>query len=410
MMLGAPIWLWLGCAVIIPLVIHLWNKKSARPRLLGTFRFLPKESFASAKSVELHEVFPLMLRLTIIALLTLLLANVFFMTASERTERVVITEIPDGETYWAETEEGDLAMKISSNDILKKGWWNILQQVEYEYRPEGISVQGEFSEDKFQGTRPLIESDINWQSVDSLYTKERIWAAWLSSEAAYKMLTQKRSDGGIESSIEEVALSDMPDSSYPVEDSVRLIINSSNSDDVNYGLKFTANYWGIAWEEQQTSEVARLITSEKSTTLIHHSVESGIADIIEPTPDFGIQLSISNMKPNVSFHKQAIAGRNSLTPFIYADSENNLVINGHVEQNIESWVYAGVANRLIAQALSIEGVLSPELSLEQRTQSHKNSAIAQQLPKKRQSAELWLMGLLIICWFAERWLAPKRGM
>ena len=92
MSIGATIWLWMLAAAVIPLIIHLWSRKSGQPKMLPTFRFLPEKNIARASRIELHEKTLLLLRILLILLITLLLAGLFFETSPRFAASVKLTE------------------------------------------------------------------------------------------------------------------------------------------------------------------------------------------------------------------------------------------------------------------------------------------------------------------------------
>src|SRR5690554_2756424 len=91
-MIVSPAWLWLCSLIIIPIFIHLWNRKLGKSQLLGTFRFLPDHSFNAPRHVQLHEISLLLLRMLMVILIGLLLANIFWLNDVEHIEKITIIE------------------------------------------------------------------------------------------------------------------------------------------------------------------------------------------------------------------------------------------------------------------------------------------------------------------------------
>lgn len=410
MTLGVPVWLWLSFAILIPVIIHLWNKKSGRPRLLGTFRFLPEESFASAKRIELHEVPLMLVRILIIVLLTLLLAGLFWEKEIEVIERMIIEETSNGVSEWSETEEGIPLVGVSSKEVEQKGWWNIIEQVEYGYQPKRITIRGDLSEENFRGARPVINATLDWETSDSLYKDELILAAWEFSEEQYKALIQRSTDNGIQTFSEEVALSEIQNNEIEILKEPKFIFNSENSEAVNFGLLYAAEVWEIEVEEQSMLEVARLELEENIIRLVQESEELGGKDLVEANSVFGVSLFVKEMKLDVQPQKEILGTRNENIPFIYIDTDGNLVVNGSVEEELKSWFFASIANRLITEALEVGDFLTPELIEDQRKPVSVSSNGRPSSPVEQQSAKLWLVFLLALSWLAERTLAPRRGM
>lgn len=410
MIVGTPIWLWLGLAALIPVIIHLWNKRTGRPRLLGTFRFLPEESFASAKSIELHEIPLMLIRIIMVVLLALLLAGLFLEEEVNGVERVIISETSTAGSVQEEVEGGTLSVSVSSEEIGQKGWWNVLEQLEYLKQPERITIRGDLSEVNFRGPRPVSNAEVNWEPVDSLYTNELILAAWQSADEQYRALIQRRTDAGIESVIEEMALSEVQNNEVEVTEEPRLILNPVNNEAINLGLEFVAAGWGLEMEEQPMTELARLELGEEIFRLAQEMDEQGVEGLLEANSMFGISLTVKEMRADVQPQKEIVVTRNEHIPFIYMDSEGSMVVNGTVEKELQSWIYAGIAQRFLTEAFGVNEFLAPELIEAQRDPASFTSRERRADSTEQRSARLWLMGLLALCWLTERWLAPRRGM
>src|SRR5690554_1303617 len=204
MIFGSAMWLWLGLGVLIPIFIHLWNKKEKKPRLLGTFRFLPEESRAAASRIELHEIPLLLIRMGIVVLVMFLMAELFWQKESEPTQRISIQEVKDGEQIWKKDESGIVELKISAEKINLHGWWNILQQIEHEYLPEYVTVDGGFTQDRFKGNRPQSSASVTWNRVDSLQHQQKILAPWIDADKNAKALSQLKTENGVVTNITDI--------------------------------------------------------------------------------------------------------------------------------------------------------------------------------------------------------------
>lgn len=409
MTLGNSIWLWLGLALLIPFLIHLWNKRSGRPRLLGTFRFLPEESFASAKRIKLHEIPLMLIRMLLVILVVLLLTGLFWKEEAERVEHIILAENPGIKLPQTEEDE-NLIYTVSSEEVDRKGWWNILEQIEYEYQPERLTVRGEFSKERFKGARPNLNMDINWQTVDSLQIQQKILAAWQINEAWYRKLMHQRTEAGTEIFIEDSPLSTIEDEDIKIIETPRLLINSQDQKEIKIGLIYAAERWGIEWIEQPLAETARMMAGEESTSLVQYIDPNGVTARVGVNQNFGISFSVQKMGVVESYEQVLVSSIEQDLPFLYTHEEGNFVINGRVEKELESWIFAGVGHQLITEAFGIREYLSPEMMLSQRNIELKTSEENIPNPKRQRTARSWLFGLLAICWLTERWMAPGRGM
>lgn len=406
MIFGSPIWLWLGSALLIPVFIHLWNKRSGRPRLLGTFRFLPEESFASAKRIELHEIPLMLIRMALVALVILLLADLFWRSEPEIKESITIKEVNSEETGQTEDENGNPVMEFSSEEIEDVGWWNVVAQADYDHHPEKIVVQGDLSENRFHSIRPEIKAGIEWQQNDSLVIPEKKLATWMGSDGESKVLIQRRTAVGISTNIETPQ-----EEPEQVMDGIRLILNSENSEAINRGLSYAAAFWEIESEEQEIAERAQLIVGDESRITLSQQVsDSGINDLIEANPWSGISFQVTDMDTGLVAVHSTLYSRNKQAPFLFEDEAGNLVVNGNPERSLESWIFAGLGNQLILKGLNVEENLWPLMDEAQRNPVFTSESRTPEIPEEQRSARLWLVGLLAVLWLLERWLAPKRGM
>jgi|AntRauTorckE6833_2_1112554.scaffolds.fasta_scaffold00354_16 hypothetical protein len=406
MIFSTPVWLWLGSAVLIPVLIHLWNKRSGKPRLLGTFRFLPEESFASAKRIELHEIPLMLIRIVLVALVILLLANLSWKSETEIRELVTISELNSEKIDQTKNENGNPVLEFSSAEIDAMGWWNLLAQADHDYHPVKIIVKGDFSAKRFNEIRPEINAGIDWQQNDSLVISEKIVAAWMGSSGESKALIHRRTDVGISTNIE--TLQEEPEQ---VLNEVKLILNSKNPEEVNLGLSYAATLWDIAYEEQQISESAQFtVGDDQIVTLSQSGDESGAEDLIGANAWTGISFQVTDLDTGLIAAHSILASRDKHTPFLFEDEDGNLVVNGNPDRSLKSWVFVGVGNQLIRSGLDIEASLWPIMDEVQRNPVFASESGASDIPEEQRSARLWLIGLLAALWLLERWLAPKRGM
>ncbi|MEX0719596.1 MAG: BatA domain-containing protein [Balneolaceae bacterium] len=404
-MISTPLWLWLSAAVFIPVIIHFWNKKSGKPRLLGTFRFLPDDTFSAARKIKLHELPLLLIRVLMVLVITALLAGIFWETEKDSMDELWVYEVE--KTGNPKAEEKGNSIEIPSLEINEKGWWNILAQLDHQFQPKNMIVEGNFSAKNFQGERPEISAQVEWVNSDSLTLNEKQLAIWKSGMETNYRFFQYKSKPGVFSEVEAVD-EVVPENSLQQLKSIRLILNTNNSEEINTGLKYAADYWNITAEERQLEEIARIESGGQTWILKSQRFEDGPTDFADPNDISGISFHVTDMDTSVEFMDPILTGNLVNFPILYEEQKDVLVINGEIEQEIKSWVYAGVGSYLIQQSLEIMEFLSPEIISEQReviSASGENKEA-----KERKSAGFWLFMLLALLWVLERWLAPKRGM
>jgi hypothetical protein len=70
-----PVWLWAAAGVVVPIAIHLWNKKPPRTVLVGSIKWLQPSQSQKLSSLHLTQVWLLLLRCLLVLLLALVLAQ-----------------------------------------------------------------------------------------------------------------------------------------------------------------------------------------------------------------------------------------------------------------------------------------------------------------------------------------------
>ncbi len=77
------------CALVLPLVIHLWNKRKPKPILFPSIRFIDPEKQKQWRRLRFSEPLLFFLRVLTICFLVFLLLNPFYSYFQDRTERRV---------------------------------------------------------------------------------------------------------------------------------------------------------------------------------------------------------------------------------------------------------------------------------------------------------------------------------
>lgn len=373
MIFGAPVWFWLLAAIATPVAVHLWNRKSGKPQLLGTFRFLPERSFAKAGRIELHEVPLLTLRVLIVLLIVLLLAGLFIPRESEKMETIKIIET-SGEYSEVLTDTGILELNIPGRRIDEIGWWRIFEQIEYEYRPDVILAEGGTGLNRFSGKRPGLNAMVEWTGETS------------------------------------PADPDMS-STEPVD--FRLTVRENLEDNRKQGFRFTADLWDANYLEETLREnlLAVLHKGEEEFELLEIERESENADYLGAGPVTGVRISVNLFDDSIKVPNAILYSAVNRVPVLWEDPENNqrLWLNSEPETVLSAWFYSAAAQQLFKMAGASVSADFPELTNRQRYPLERTETMVSGM-KEKSSAVTWLFILLLICWAAERSIAPKREM
>lgn len=373
MMFGAPVWFWLISAIAIPVAVHLWNRRSGKPRMLGTFRFLPERSFAKAGRIELHEVPLLMLRIIIILLIVLILAGLFFPKESEKTHTVKITETT-GESSKILADSGILELNIPGKRIDEIGWWRIFEQVEYDYRPDIIIVSGGTGLNRFAGNRPQLNATVEWTDES----------------------------GPPEPKADNTEVLEF-----------RLTVRENLESTRKQGFRFTAELWDAEFSEEPLAGnlLAVLHAGDEEYHLVEIESDSEKADYLWPGPVTGVRISLNLFDDTQTAPNVILFSGGNRVPVIWVDADNDqrLWLNAEPESELAAWFYSATAHHLFRLAVGPESAVFPQLTNRQRYPLELTEAIRTGLREKT-SAVTWLFILLLICWAAERKLAPQREM
>ena len=403
---GVPNWFWLCASAIIPILIHLWNKKSGKPQLLGTFRFLPNEDFSKARSIQLHEIPLLLIRIAMIVTITFLLIGLLFETEHPFVAKVQIIQT-DKPTKEQESNQDDSILKeVSSKEIVSAGWWNIISQVEHELAPEQIMVSGDFGSNYFSTSKPNVNTNIDWIPLDGSTPKEITSQPWIGNKGVAYQYKQSRSKDKIIANIEPLTnlqgIAEIPE--------LQIVLSGELNENVESGIKFTLNKWGIDWVEQNISEVFQINFGEETRILEEIKSTSEEISYVEANAVSGISFITSNMDSSVIM-KSTFMKANDVSLFGKKD-EQTFLINGKVSESNESWVYAGITQTMLLEVLKIDEFLTPQLPASQREMMTESSLENGAKTKRTESenAQVGLFVILLLMWSLERLLAPKRGM
>ena len=403
MSIGISAWLWLLTAVMVPFVIHLWSRKSGQPKILPTFRFLPEKSIAMASRIQLHEVALLLLRMVLILLVALLLAGLFIDKDQRTANSVKLTEHELASSdEWV--GEDVLEIMVPSERIDKLGWWALLQQAEYKYRPDLIITEGGLTADRFKGELPALSADLDW--IPRELPGENSQVVWAGVENSSYGYVQKRSELMVKNTIEESA---EPDAS--AADPLELIIRSDAEQGIKIGFEAAAKLWKIPSSESDLPNgrlaVARF--GDREVSLDSDESQNRVHMNMMPGPQFGISIPVTVPDTGQTINRSERLTANGQMNVLELKQSNGFVLKATPETAYAHWFYAGVAHQLLKTAAGIDETIGPDISEEQRQPVRKGESVRVGLIQKESAADI-LLFLILIVWAAERILSNRRGM
>lgn len=182
MTLTNPVFLWGMLGAIVPIAIHLWSKQEAMVVKIGSIKLLEKQESTKSRRLYLNEIPLLILRVLIIAVLSVIAAVPNFPISSQSegnnfvilispalanaiedylpTETLANTDIihifKSGLPYW----EAD---KIYISD--EPDYWQLIPEIE-ELQQDSILIISQQQLRKVKGKRPVSSKNITWLEAE----------------------------------------------------------------------------------------------------------------------------------------------------------------------------------------------------------------------------------------------------
>ena len=175
MIFTAPYYLFGLLGVVLPIAIHLWNRKSGRIIKVGSIQFLEESESSSFSSVKLTELMLLFLRILLICLLCLLLAGASYYYSKEQKPKVLVDPALSQEQNYLELvdslksadgkwlQAGIPSMEHEPN-ITSVDYWSVIDHL----GRDSINSFVVYSADilsRFNGRNREIPANVKWISL-----------------------------------------------------------------------------------------------------------------------------------------------------------------------------------------------------------------------------------------------------
>ncbi len=177
---------------IIPIAIHLWNKKEAKVIKVGSIQFVPTQDSNQSKSIQLNEIFLLLLRCLLLGIISFLMAGLISTEGSVRKNVVLVDPelLTDSRVQKAldtlDAESIDLRLMISDvpiydpekeTDDKPVSLWELTNDLN-KLNADSVLVFTKQSLIGIRGKRPEINKAVSIISIDPLETKKYLAAAY----------------------------------------------------------------------------------------------------------------------------------------------------------------------------------------------------------------------------------------
>ncbi|UAM97135.1 BatA domain-containing protein [Polaribacter litorisediminis] len=173
-----PTYLWAFLGLLVPLAIHFWSNKEGKVIKIGSIQFLEASDSSQSKSIQLNEYVLLLLRLLLMSLLVLLLAEPQLNQESKNTSLTYIVEPSLLENSavksMIETIDSDTQIRVLTSKFpeielynfdnelkVTPNYWQLTEQME-SLKTDSIVVFTKGLLSGIKGLRPTINKPIKW--------------------------------------------------------------------------------------------------------------------------------------------------------------------------------------------------------------------------------------------------------
>jgi len=171
--------------IVIPVLVHLWNTRDSRVIKVGSIRWIQESASVKVSRIRLSEIALLLLRIVIISLLVLLLADMrsdFFKAETTDVNWLLVDPAIEDLTGFNDTievmkERGWeirllqptfplLDDRVQFND--NENFWKLLKELDLEaVKPDSVMVFSRSMGSNFKGVRPELGIAVRWVTVPS---------------------------------------------------------------------------------------------------------------------------------------------------------------------------------------------------------------------------------------------------
>lgn len=179
-----PIWLYGLLGLLVPVAIHLWSKKEGQTIKVGSIQFFPESETRQSSKLHLNEIFLLILRSLIVALLVMLIAQPILISAKKKDKATVLI----APALLAGDQFGSILDTVLAGDynvkLLTKGLPDLDQKVEQDYPDSDYlqlisEIEGLASAEiivfstsrmvAFKGRIPASSKRLTWNTIPPRY-------------------------------------------------------------------------------------------------------------------------------------------------------------------------------------------------------------------------------------------------
>ena len=183
MIFSTPSYLWALLGLLVPIGIHLWSKKEAKTIKIGSIQFLNPSDSKQSSSIQLNEIWLLVLRMMIIAIVVLILSEpkwktnvinspiTYIVEPSLLKNDAIITLIDSlSDEVEIRLLKTNLPKWSIDNEIFESKeipkYWQLMEEMNA-LKTDSIVVFSNAYVQGFKGKKPNTAGEINWIVLDS---------------------------------------------------------------------------------------------------------------------------------------------------------------------------------------------------------------------------------------------------
>jgi hypothetical protein len=181
MQLVNPIWLWGLTGLMIPIGIHLLSRREGKIVKIGSIRHLDETNSKKFKSIRLNEFFLLILRCLIITIVVLFLSGFHFKSLQESGKWLIVEtgleHDPQFSLLTDSLKRSGFEFKTLTNGFpdlsheppINKpiNYWDLLAELEKESLTQAVVLSYNFAEG-FKGKRRSLPENVKWVSKNPM--------------------------------------------------------------------------------------------------------------------------------------------------------------------------------------------------------------------------------------------------
>jgi hypothetical protein len=431
---------WLAIlGLLLPLIIHLWNRKEGKRIQVGSIQWLELAEETKVSSLRFSELWRFLLRLLIIALFLFLLLRPFYFDQTKQPSQKWLLIEPnllenskldalldsfEQSGYILKTLDYQLQDVQDHTPLAEadssSNYWSILQQIEQEeYCPDTISVLAEALQNRLSGPKPSLPFAVDWIEVPGKEKDYFIANVWPNGEELVVLFGQSDEQGSI---FEQKQIQPQNSKSYHFPPYPEFIL-SQNQADQNWLIE-TATQTLVSKAIQKQV----YIHSDKGFDDDRHFLEAGLKAVTQFTQtnltifseddtarnyDWVFWLSYSDPDLRLLSRTEHLAIFKPDFPlserFFIEQEGKHLIVKRIALEEIEALPHELLALLFVEDKERMDLRDKRTLTAEQYQPNFVETQKAQIQKEHRKSLHLWIAIILLLLFLTERLLSNRHG-